>query len=186
LSNDERVWLNNLYQSFQTNKKAVVPHIAKRNLASQLSPNFDYQRINPRVASHDTVPGGSTITLLGIWTVDHNTEWVGKVDLVLRYIQQIIRQSPQANELQIVDIASKLYLSPADVSAAIDLAQSCKINWVVTGTGHSAAEDDYPKIYQTIQIGNPPNAEKVFQFYDQYNGIGDEIRKFDHNPIVWR
>jgi hypothetical protein len=171
-SHDQRLWLEQVYHSFQRGK-IIVPRITRRELAGQIDPGFEPNSIDIRLITPER-----TITLLGIWQIAQNTEWIGKTDLVLRYIKQIITEDMKADHLKTTDIGIKLNLTPLDVSACLDLAASVGLHPVMGGGGGNYHSDDFPRLYNEISVGR----DDVFKFYERYDGIEKAIDIFVKNP----
>jgi hypothetical protein len=178
MTHEERLWLEETYRCFREGKK-IVTRIRRRELAGSLSPSFDPASIDRRLLTpgETLTPNDGTITLLGIWQLEPETEWIGKVDLVLRYVQQIIRSNLHTDELLVEDIAKNLNLSVADISASLDLAQSIGLSFVVAGTGGTWTREDYPRHYTNFRVGH----EKSFQLYEHYEDIEKAINAFASN-----
>lgn len=165
LSGPEQCWLELLVTAFNSGVRPP-DHILLRRHWDRLGAAFDPRTVDPVLAAED----GRDITPLGLWHVDPDTPWLERVDLVFRYVKQLIEQNPAVDELSVSAVAEKLGLTQRDVSHSLHLLRTCH-GWCCASAGGNQDPEHYLVLYSTFSVGK----EQVFRFYERFRTLDEVI-----------
>ena len=166
LSAAEATWLRILAIAFDAG--TLEPNrVLFRQYREQLGTGFDPAAVNRAMVTDDRM-----FTPLGLWHVDPDTPWLTRVDIVFRYIKQLLEHNPRLTELSVDTLATKLRMSPVEVSKALHLLRATH-GWALAGWSSSSdPEDAYPSTMMGIRL----DKDFVLNFYERFNTLGDVIK----------
>lgn len=173
LTNDQRLWLVEMYKAFTEGKK-IKPHVLIKQLSNTLSEGFNPEKISEKLIDQrfNHSPKEPTLKLLGIYEANPDTDLLAKTDLVLGYIKQIIEFDPAIEELPVPYLATKLNLTPLDISLVMHLLPYNMRAFKNAGGNPSAAH--YLDTFTTINIGDLA----THQAYANYPGIENLLKEY--------
>jgi serine/threonine protein kinase len=170
LTDAEMMWLRTICNRFLSGYLADVDQLKKSLRAERKWPsNFRPSEIDYRLYQRDNIP-----TMLGVWHADPNSEWIPKLDEVIRYIKSKLAET---TKVQINDIAQKLKLSDLNVTILIHLLPSIGFGYTATGKPSPRNTVLIPGqlgIYDRLELDDP---EKMDPFLS-YENLEAQVNKF--------
>lgn len=160
ISPPEKAWLNYLYENFKKGKRGKYRE-GIIELGKKIPNDFDPKTIDSRLIRYDA----EEITLLGILTIDPDTDIIPRVDKVITTIQNLLLQDIDREKVSSEEIATILGIPKTEASLLLRLA------FQFNGFFRSASSDENG-LYNTIDLGG----DEVFNKYRQFNSIKNLIQ----------
>ncbi len=171
LTQDQQTWFDTVYQAFLRGEQ-IPAHVLKKDLVKSegISEAFDYKNIDHRLIKLKNPSIGTSednvITLFGIYNADLKTHIPEQLDVIIRYIKQLINYNPHITSVSAKTLQRKLGISERDISTAIILGRDCKGMHYLTGGGNKD-----PSHYLGLVVSINLDSDIYFKFYDAYENI---------------
>lgn len=156
LREDEKIWLNAIYSKRIKGEKVNTTELLIE-LDGQISEDFEYKRIDPRLASF-----GFDITLLGILQLDPTTDFVKHTHNVIVFIRDLIKKYPGISEVTSDHVAKETELTEYLVATVFNFMRQLGNFWG-SGSGDGSIG------YRQISIDSEP----IKREYLRYKNMAD-------------
>ena len=170
LSDSELMWLRIISNQFL---KGYLPNVdeLKKSLHAQgkWPQNFKPSEIDYRLFQKANIP-----TLLGIWHADPESNWISKLDELIRYIKARL---PNTTNIKVEDIAKGIGLSELNVSILIHLLPSLGLYYTAIGkptTYKTVVIPGQLGIYDILRLDDPEKMDG----YLEYDNLENQVRTF--------
>ncbi len=160
LSNDERLWLNELYKQ---NWDIVDPRSLKVNLYNKLSPGFDSTKIYIKLVSFNR------LTLLGLWYIDSDNYLIRQTGLIIETVRDIIKKDNKLDSIDSKTVSSLINISENDVKIIFTFLFN--LGFCTGGSGSPT--------FNTITFGNESTSyDKFLNFINIEETLEDYFNDF--------
>ncbi len=94
------------------------------------------------------------------------------MDIVFRYVKQLIESDSAVDTLSVSAVGEKLRLSQRDVSHCLHLLRTCN-GWCLASASGNQDPEHYLILYSAFSVGK----EQVFRFYEHFPTLDEVIRQ---------
>ena len=169
VSEPERIWMNAIYSRLRKFEE-IDTRALKTELWNKLGENFDTYKIDRRL-----VLGTSSITLLGIWHIDPDSDLIEKTGRIISSIRNMILSNHKLKEFSAEAVATSTNIPFNEVAMIFEKFMRQLGNFQETARNYS--EQGKHIGYESIGI----ESEKAFDQYLNYDGIESLMQEFFNN-----
>lgn len=158
LDDTQTLWLKKLYEKFR-NKQQVDVRALKSELWGKIPRDFDpWKMIDSKLAG-----AGRTITILGIWHVDPESEYLSIVEGTIETIRTLLLREPAKDSIPIIQIAEEAKINATKIERAIELFRDFSLPGLYIT----------PQPQPMLTIGGEPG----YDFFYSFDGLENLLKK---------
>lgn len=144
LSEVELLWMKEMYAKLRMGEHAHFTYL-QAALWKKIPVKFDGSTINKKLVRRNR------LTLLGILLVDTTSDFIQKIDLVIRAIRDLLLEDNKARRISSKEIANLTALSVGEVNMIFDILDDLKFVQAMSNAksgGSSEVEIGWPSYFQ--------------------------------------